>query len=875
MKETCIDCLLRESKEIPYRSLMGNNYSECDIIFGYESPGTQELKKGQMLIADSLDVTMKEVKRIGLDPQRVFLLNASRCMIQKDELSSGQINDILAHCRPNFQTAIHAIKPKLIVCFGAFAFQQAYKKSTLKNAREQFYWSDEFNCWIMCTYHPGAVLRDPQKKPLLQSDMDRMIRFINNDFQIEESVTWKEVDSIRPILDGDCYSEGNYYLVGIDTETQGVNWEDPNSITLSYQVSKNLNEGWTVVLHSECNLDEADFTITTQRGGSKQNPKYETIGIKREPNYEQKIEELRELLSRQDIKKYYMNQKYELHRFMNLGVTEWANNVMDVKAAAHTLDSELYLDVDLETLISRFTSSNQNPKGLINDAEKQDMIGLLGKDRERFIKYASLDPAYTLQVALEIKKELMKDKKSLNYYVNFVHPVETDFLFELERNGVMVDTEKLPEVKKEISDEMERVTNEFRKKCPQAVVDRHKHKFKLTRDIIIKEALFEWTDGKLKKNQKEAEHHNYGFNLEPIVWNKKSGAPGTDKKQVMRVILEGNYSKKVKRLVEDYQYWSELNKLLTNYIKNIEEKVTAEGRLHASFSVTFTSSGRTGVRKPALQTIPKRSKSAKYIRRLFTAPEGYELVEIDYHVSELRWVAHVADDKKMKEIFQQGKDPHAITGLRMRGLPENYEFKDGKEKKETRQHSKPINFGLIYLLTPKGLKKYSEQEFGVKISQKQAEEFYNMFLHQLYKQIPVWHKKDEAFLRKHGYLRASFGRKRILPNINSEDETAQQQALRTGINFRIQNPSSDGNLLGGYNASKDERMNKTECRPVLSVHDALIWETKKGCREQYVPIIKNHMEELPTEKFGFTLKVPLKTEVEVGDNLADTEEIDL
>ena len=866
------NCLLKGSIEIPYRPAEN---LKSEIVFVFESPGKAEIEKGMMLIGASYKRLKSICDEVGLDLGKVFLANAARCKIDKDRFSQGQINKILEACRPKLKTALECSPRKLIVCFGEIAFRQVMKvKTTLKKARNNFYWNKEFNCWVYCTYHPAATLYYPNYLPLLKTDLRKVKEFIESGYKQEETIKWKEVNTIRPLLDGGFYKdELGCYVTAIDTETQGTAWYDPNSITISYSVAASPNEGWNVVLFEEVEKDKGDFNILVKRGGTKKKPIYVEVGIKKCQNFDTKVAELKELVARKDIKKYFMNIKYELHRFKNLGINEWNNCCFDVKVAAHVLDSELYKDVNLEELITLFTNIPMNHKDLVTDAEKEDMLTLLTNDRDRFNKYAALDAAATLQVGLNIRKELLKDKRSTNYYVKLAHPVESELLFEIERNGVCIDRERVWEIKKLIKDEMKKAELECIKYCPKDVYKKHKKNFKLSRGIIVREALFKWTDKLLRKNQEKPEVHDYGFNLEPILVSKKNGEPLIDKKKVLIPILQGNYSKKVKKFVQAYLNWGEYNKLLTNYIPNIEELSKYDGRLHPSASITFTSSGRTGFRKPALQTIPKRSKSAKYIRMLFkTTSDEYVLVEADYKVSELRWVAHVADDKQFQRIFKEGKDPHVITGLRVKGLPEDYQFKDKKERKQIRQASKPTNFGLIYGMMPPTLKSYSEINYGVKMTLKQAEEFREKWF-SFYRQIPDWHRRSRRFLEKHGYLRSVFGRIRRLPKIYSEDKWVREQAFRTGINFEIQGPSSDATLLGGLNLLKDKSIKRGDCRIVLFIHDALIFEVKKDKLKEILPKIKYYMENIPTEQFGFKLKVPLEIEVEVGDNLSEMEEV--
>jgi DNA polymerase I-like protein with 3'-5' exonuclease and polymerase domains/uracil-DNA glycosylase len=850
----CKKCLVPSKHPVKFA---GNPKGTILFLFDGPAPYENRLEMPKILA--------KICNSIKFPLDKVFIASAYRCYFEKDKFTAGQINTILENCRDSLDIVLKEVDPEIIICFGVLAFQAAYKKSSLKNARNQFFEKDGRH--IACTFNPYAAKRDPSKLPLIHSDLSNINRFIDQKYVIQSDIIYKEVDSIRPILDGNCFKEGDFYLTGIDTEATGVHWYDPNYITISYQVSKNLTEGWTVILYEEVEKDTGDFNILINRGGTKATPIKVEIGVSKTNGFNRKIDELRELLSRKDFKKYFFNQKFEQHAFMNLGVTEFNNCCIDARVLAHTLDSNKYKNCSLDDLISEYTTYHSH-KGEVTDVEKTDMLGLLKNNREKFIKYSSLDPVMTLLVTQELKKEIIKDQKSLNYFVKFTQPIENELLFEMERNGIRVDLTKIPAIRQKLKEEMEDILVEFKEKCPPDVYERHKDNFKLTRTIIMQESLFEWTDTKFRKNQTEAEHHSYGFNLEPVIISAKSGVPSTDKKQVLKTILDGKYPKKAKEFVQLYINWSERKQLLGNFIKNIEKYATKESRLHPSASLTFTSSGRTGFRNPNLQNQPKRGKLAKLIRQLFIADEGQSLIENDYKASELAWVAQVSGDEKMTRIFKEGKDPHKMVGLSMKHLPENYVFKTEEELKELRQHTKPINFGLIYLISPHSLVKYAKQEYGVIYTKKQAQEMYDKYFSE-HRGIKNWHEKDLAFLRKNGYLRTIFGRKQSLPNVYSENDGTAAATERTGLNSMIQGPSSDMTLLSGHRIIKDERVNKDEFKIVLFIHDALIWSCADGKYDYYLKIVKEYMETVPDSEFGFKMKVPLTIEAEIGQTLAE------
>jgi DNA polymerase I-like protein with 3'-5' exonuclease and polymerase domains/uracil-DNA glycosylase len=857
----CKDCLVQNKNPVRFS---GN--PEGKILFLFDGPAPYEKK------LEMPEILKRICKFLRFPLDDVFVASAHRCYFDKENFTGGKINTILENCRDSLNVVLKEVKPKMIVCFGALAFQTAYKKSTLKKARNQFFFDGKYH--IAVTYNPYAAHKDPAKLPSIQADLANILRYMNNGYKVEDVIEYKEVETIRPILDGDCFKEGNFYITGIDTEGSGVKWYDPNDVTISYQVSKNTSEGWTVILHEECEKDKGDFNIFVPRGGTKKDPIMVEIGVKKAKGFERKIEELKELLSRNDFKKYFFNQKFEMHHFMNLGITEFNNCCIDARVLAHTLDSNRHKNCSLDDLISEYTTYSSH-KGAVTDIQKSDMFGLLKNDRKTFIKYASLDPVMTLIVTQQLKKEIFMDEKSLNYFVKFAQPIENELLFQMERNGVLVDKKAIPELKKKIKAEMETKLFEFKDKCPPKVYERHKDNFKLTRPIIIQESLFKWADTKLRKNQEKPEIHDYGFNLVPIEINKASGLPGTDKKKIMSQILEGKYSKKVKNLISIYLEYKELSNLLGNFLKNIELHLDAKSRLHASFSLTFTTSGRVASRSPSLMNIPKHSKTAKYLRELFIPEEDYTLAEKDFAAAEVRFVGQQCKDAELVRVLNAGTDMHAFTAKKVNGLPETYEFKDEKERKHMRQTAKAITFALLYLAKPSTLQVYAKQNYGVTMSMKKANEFFDMFF-SLYPGIRRWHEKDKAFLEKHGYLRTMFGRKQILPNVFSSDNGPKQQAIRTGINSMIQGPSSDYALLGAYYIMNDPTIDHKRCYITLFLHDALYFAIHKDYLYEALPKLKYHMENVPIEElFGVKPVVPFLTETTLNkDNLASGVDID-
>lgn len=887
----CEYCPIASSVEVPYR---GN--AEADIIIVGESPGAQEIRQRQPFIGPSGQLLMEQLQWAGIDPALPFYTNAARCMIEKDSMASREIKTALQVCRPKLELAISEIKPKVIITCGAIALEQIMRLKGVKSKRGKWLWSDEFDCHVMPTWHPAYILRNQSELENFRMDLQKVARLRNDEWEFDDKgeIIYREVETILPLLRGGFMRDdgtqvpirghrvirtdplpGNDlpFITALDTETQGLNWWDPNSIIISYSVAVNHTEGWTVYLHEEVDPEseiDPDFTITVARGGTKKKPNMVEIGIKRVPGFDRKVEELRELCSRNDIKKYFANLKFEKHRLFNLGITELNNCPMDVMLAAHALDSERFLNNTLSQLVDTFTNISVNLKDSLTDAEKTDMLLTVRNKRDVVNKYACFDAVATLGVAAGVKKELVKDEKTLHYYLSFVHPTECDLLFEMERNGILVDQEKLPEVKQHIKDVMQAQVEEFKKICSKVVVQRHKDNFKLTRRIILLEALFDFTSA---DPDGEEMVHNFGFHLHPLAISNKSKMPKCDKDVLTQILDNPRTHDRVKDLILAYREWSDHNTLLTRYIKNIEQTMGPDGRLHPSYSIKFTSSGRTGARNPSIQNFPKRGPAAKLIRMLIIAPPGKVLMEADHSMSELRWVAHVANERKMKEIFSNHGDIHLTTGREVADLQDDQKFLQVPKNKvkQIRQNAKAVNFGFVYGMSAAGFKNYSRISYHMKITDREAKKYRTKYFN-LYRDLPLWHQDCEDQIRSHGYIRTLFGRKRVLPNVFSPDRAASAEAVRIGTNVVIQGPSSDCTLMGGNNVMANPKFDSAEASINIFIHDALIFEIDEDKITKYATIVREGMENIDTASYGFNLTVPLVVEAEYGKNLSEMTE---
>ena len=332
--------------------------------------------------------------------------------------------------------------------------------------------------------------------------------------------------------------------------------------------------------------------------------------------------------------------------------------------------------------------------------------------------------------------------------------------------------------------------------------------------------------------------------------------------------------KKARAFLDYYDEWSELHTLSTRYLKVFNTHIKPDGRIHTSLSLAITVSGRVSSSNPNMMNNPKRSKSAKKIRKLIAAPKGTRLLAVDESQSELRWMADVANDPTMIQIFRnESLDIHTETAKSLYAGDWSKLTADDIDKQ--RRNAKTVNFGLIYGMMTNGFIKYAKVEYGVDLSWDQAEAWIEIFFGK-YDGLPVYHKDIVDFCVEHGYVESPFGRRRRLPEIYSNEDYIRSEAERQAINTPIQGPSSDTVLIALNELRRKKRLNPKECKPILFVHDELVFEVKDkdSIAEKYAKAIKEEMEHPPIKKlFNYTMKVPLLAEIKQGYNYGELSDL--
>ena len=262
--------------------------------------------------------------------------------------------------------------------------------------------------------------------------------------------------------------------------------------------------------------------------------------------------------------------------------------------------------------------------------------------------------------------------------------------------------------------------------------------------------------------------------------------------------------------------WRQLSKLKSTYADALVGQINpATGRLHTSYAMAATSTGRLASSDPNLQNIPVRTEEGRKIRRAFVAEDGHALVSADYSQIELRLAAHVADETALKQAFRDGLDIHAMTASQVFGVPV-----EGMDP-SVRRRAKAINFGIIYGISPFGL----ARQLG--IGQDEARAYIAAYFER-FPGIRDYMERTKKFCREHGYVTTLFGRKCHMPGVNDRNLARRNFMERAAINAPLQGAAADIIKRAMIRIPGALAAEGLAARMLLQVHDELIFEAPEA-----------------------------------------------
>ncbi len=344
--------------------------------------------------------------------------------------------------------------------------------------------------------------------------------------------------------------------------------------------------------------------------------------------------------------------------------------------------------------------------------------------------------------------------------------------------------------------------------------------------------------------------------INPVRQKKTAGGARTTREEELAKLAP------LHPIIDDILKYRELQKLLSTYIEKMPALIAPDGRLHAEFLQTGTTTGRMGCQNPNLQNIPIKTEYGRRIRTAFAAPKGRVLAALDYSQIELRIAAGLSGDEKLVQIFQSGGDVHAAVAAQVFNVPP--ELVDH----EMRRRAKVINFGILYGMGVNALR----ANLGPQVTREEAAAFLAEYFKN-FSGLARYIERTKADASRQGYTETLFGRRRYFAGFKSSIPGLRAQAERMAINAPMQGTQSDIIKLAMVEA--DSMLEKNGWRDnaelVLQVHDELVYELDATIAEKAAQEIRKVMESVidPKELSG----VPILAEVALGGDWGNLQKV--
>ena len=527
------------------------------------------------------------------------------------------------------------------------------------------------------------------------------------------------------------------------------------------------------------------------------------------------LKKIKPILEDKSIKKIGQNIKFDYIIFKKKGIE--VSPMEDTMLASYTLDAGLNrhnLDVLSEIHLGHKTISF---KDLVGSGKKQ--ITFNEVDLKKATEYAGEDADVTFRLFKLFKDRLDKEKLTKIYEI-FEKPM-LEILSEIEINGIKVDKQYLKVLSKNFSMKI--------LKTEKQIYSLAKKEFNIGSPKQLGEIIY--NDLKIAKLKKT-----------------KKGSLATSAKILEDLALKGH---KFPSLVLD---WRQLSKLKNTYTDALQDHINSNtNRVHTSFLLAATNTGRLASSEPNLQNIPIKTEDGREIRKAFIAEKNNIFISADYNQVEMRILADLADVKELKKAFANNDDIHSLTASQVFSVPIN------KVDENLRRKAKAINFGIIYGITQYGLAKQ------ISVSNHEALEFINSYFKK-FPEIKNYMDTTIKHCRKNGYVSNIFGRRIHIKGINDKNFSVRSFQERAAINAPIQSSAADIIRLAMirlHDLIKSKKMH--DAKILLQIHDELVFECKKSNKPDIEKIIKKTMESVSSsEHHKFT--IPLDVNINSGNN---------
>ena len=527
------------------------------------------------------------------------------------------------------------------------------------------------------------------------------------------------------------------------------------------------------------------------------------------------IKKLKPLLEDKSVKKIGQNIKFDFIVLYKQGIkmssmedTMLMSYVLDAGKNRHNMDTLSEIHLSHKTI---------SFKDLVGTGKKE--INFSDVELDKAMEYAAEDADITYRLYKIFNKNL-KLEKLTNIYEIFEKPL-IEILAFMEINGIKIDSKFLKDLSLKFEKKIKNLEKEIFKLS--------KKEFNIGSPKQLGEIIYnELKIAVLKKTRK--------------------GSFATSASVLEDLAFKGH---EFPKLILD---WRQVSKLKNTYSDALTEHININtNRVHTSFLLAATTTGRLASSNPNLQNIPIKSEEGKEIRKAFIAEKGFTLISADYNQIEMRILADLADVKELKKAFKNNEDIHSLTASQVFNL----DIK--KVDQDTRRKAKAINFGIIYGISQYGLAKQ------IMVSNNEAADFLNSYFLK-FPEIKDYMNSTINFCRKSGYVNNIFGRRSHINGINDKNYNVRNFQERAAINAPIQGSASEIMRLAMIRlAKKFKDLTNIQSKILLQIHDELIFEVPNTELKKISSIIKEEMTSVVSSDLH-SFSIPLTVDINSGDN---------
>lgn len=804
----CRLCKLHETAE--FVCLLGQGPKPCDIMIVGEAPGHREDESGKPFVGSAGQLLMRLLdEECGLDRADAFITNAVSCRPPDNRTPSRKE---ISACKKWLDYQMSIVKPKYVLLLGNVPLMSCLGLKGITKYRGKPIKKD--GIIYLPTFHPSATFHNPGTEQPLRMDLKFFREIINaGEIPEERDLDYVIVDdpvAAQEMLD-DLHGD-----VAWDTETTGLYpWaKDAGIVSIGFATERRQ---WCVPIgHPQSTWTRSDSVPELMR------------------RIDQRMRDDCYLITHAgkfDTKWVYLHHGYKW-------LSDW-----DTLLADYNLDENRLHD--LEAL----AKLNFGARGWDIDLKEKQGHGSL----EAHCKYLALDVYWTRRIWGKQRKQFLRDPTNHRLFTKLTMPTARMFV-DVEMRGYYVDVKRFAEVET-----------------------------KLTKDIAAADKdLKQYGDINWASPKQVAQLFYKELKL-PVLQKTAKGAPSTAE-SVLKQLNHPAPLALMKRRGAQQQ--------LSFFIDGWKPWLSGR-RIHPSFKLHGTVTGRPSCENPNLQQVPRDP----FIRSLIGAPPGYTLLEVDLSQIELRIAAELANERTMLNAFKNGVDAHWLTMIRefersgaqkelVLNTASNLEGKPvrdynealdilliaGPDKcagidkrwKELRKKAKAINFGYLYGMWWKKFIIYARDNYEVQVTDSEAQES-RMSFFELYADFPDWHKKQQRFAQRNGYVRTMTGRKRRLPDAMAYEDTPRRaESWRQAINSPVQGFAAEMNLMMALQLYQE--FPAPQLYIVGTVHDSILMEVRndmlKVVHDRALAIA--HRPKL-FDDFEIEISVPLEAEAKVGN----------